>query len=181
MRRRCQTGLSLAIGMRVAETVRTRIVVSVLPIHKIVSSVVAVMWLLCRAPIGGWHGTTKRGWGRGPLAPDRLKGAGLRCETYREMMEARNPGRFHTVAGEPGEARAGRLLACCEVLLGGSCPVSASPLSAGLGGVETLGGPNDTVHAVWPVLGVCQCLVARLPQRGLETGSDMLRERFCKR
>lgn len=68
----------------------------------------------------------------------------------------------------------------CEVLLGGSCPVAASPLSAGLGGVERWGGQAIQCTPSGLVLGVCQCLGARLPQRGIETGSDMLRERFCR-
>ncbi|KAL6826339.1 hypothetical protein V8C40DRAFT_213631 [Trichoderma camerunense] len=68
MRLRSQTALSLAIGGR--ETQKQSKSLSACCHGKIVSML--LMWLLCRAPIGGWHGTTKRGLGadgRSPLAP----------------------------------------------------------------------------------------------------------------
>lgn len=57
---------------------------------------------LASTPIGGWHGTTKRGWGVQPLAPGRPCARCGRCETYCEMIEARNPGRFHTTLASRG-------------------------------------------------------------------------------
>ncbi|KAL7910257.1 hypothetical protein GGI35DRAFT_448343 [Trichoderma velutinum] len=59
MRLRSTTALSLAIGGR--ETQKQSKSLSACCHGKIVSML--LMWLLCPAPIGGWHGTAKRGLG----------------------------------------------------------------------------------------------------------------------